>query len=343
MLNLYKIDNGNYVPLDLNFRNVVGTPIQNVRIKGEGNVLSGIYELTFSGVNAGNTATCYIDAFEPKHPYENLSGQTVDLDGSSWQEIIPDIEVQFSNSAAFDDTWKGKIYIGAYYDSNNNQDIQVLDIPTVVAGNESVSQRIAVRNDGGDLEANCQLFVVNGARFKNINGEGFSEIIQTEINLPYKATASDYYEITLTYNSSSNTVDLKVDTLNADVTDTTDGTVYAGGSGIPIDTSKIYEISSGDLTGLRFKLASITQNSTIHLYTSDMSNYVLIAPDVSGSEGTYVSGASGIDLTEDGGSTTGEISAGSTAFFWLKVSPPTTATKDHNMRYSTIVIKSYGV
>ena len=77
MLNLYKIDNGNYVSLKLNFRNIVGTPIQDVKVKGEGNLLPGIYHLTFSSVSPGSTATCHIDVIEPKHPYENTAGSTV--------------------------------------------------------------------------------------------------------------------------------------------------------------------------------------------------------------------------------------------------------------------------
>jgi len=218
-------------------------------VKGEGNLLPGIYHLTFSSVSPGSTAICHIDVIEPKHPYENTAGLTVSLDGTTWQEIIDDIEVQFSNSPSFSDTWEAKIYVGGYYDSTNDVDVSILNVPTIIAGKSSTPQRLAVRNDGGDLEANCQLFIVNGARFKNVSGEGFSKIIQTEANLPYKPTVNDYYEITLTYNSGANTVDLKVDGLNADVIDTSDGTTYPGGSGVPVNTSKVYEISSGSLTG----------------------------------------------------------------------------------------------
>jgi len=89
---------------------------------------------------------------------------------------------------------------------------------------------------------------------------------------------------------------------------------------------------------------SIVDNTpTATIYISDGAQFVETAPDVSGVPGTWQAGTTQLELTEDGGTTQGEIGPGNTAFYWQRFKSGGAATPDLNIRLWSAVYVTKGV
>lgn len=345
-LRLYEILSATYHSLEESKRDVVGTAIISVAKAGNGLQRAGIWTLTFNTVNPGVSAVCVVASADPHDPSRNSGGVAVLLDGSTVHtNVIEGLGLVFSSGVGFNSSWTSTVYYGAYYDSGAAADRSITRVGQVTAGASSTARRIAVRNDGADLAASAQVVVVNGVRFTHGSGTPFVKLEYTEIS--QTANFDPGYAITFANKNTTPTpdvVDILVDGSTYDVKRIDTGEAFPGGSAVPMDGATVLEWTSGPLTGLRFVLASSTANSdTATIFVSDGARLVKIAPDVSGSEGTYQAGTTALQLTEDGGLNAGEIGAAATAFFWTKVVTQGSDSPVGNERHWRFVAKGLSV
>jgi hypothetical protein len=355
-LNEYKIDAGNYKRLDgaggenQSWRNTTGTPITSVTPNAEGNLVAGIYNISFAtgSVVPGVSATALIGCSDPKNPNINTSpGVTVNLDGSTPNKnVIRGLDVVFSSSGSFNESWAGKVYTGAYYDATSGE-VRVTAFGTQDAGQTSAGQRIALRNDGSTIGIDCSVKIVNKARYQHTNGTPFVKTYQLQLNptadadLLGKAVAFANYTA-----GSPPTIDMTVGGVSYDLVNLNTGTTYPGGAALPIDGVTLLKFADGTkYQGVVIVLSTTIMDNTptATIYVSDGAQFVEIAPDVSGAPGTYVAGTAGLTLTEDGGSNPGEIGPGSTAFYWQRFKSGGSATPDLNIRLWAAVYVAKGV
>jgi len=344
-LRLYSLKGGTYFLLEESKRDTVGTAIISVAKAGDNLQRSGIWTLTFNTVVPGVSATCVVTATDPHDPSNNPSGTSVVLDGSTVHyDVIEGLALVFSSSGSFNSSWTSVVYYGVFYDSSDSSTNSILRNGIIVAGNSSTPERISVRNDGSDLSASTTVQVVNGVRFVATSGDPFVLIDHTDVNPT--ANFSPGYAITFAnkVSGSPDTIDILIDGGTYDVERIDTGASYPGGAGVPMDGTTVLEWTSGSLSGVRFVLATSTANTdTATIYVSDMARLIQVAPDLSGSPGTYQAATTPLQLTEDGGSNPGEIAASNVAFFWIKTVTLGTDTPVGNERFARVILKGLGV
>lgn len=343
-LKVKKLRGGVYWGLEESSRNVTGTPIISVAKSGTGNQRAGIYVLTFTNVVPGTSATCHVACADPHNPSRDAVGKPVLLDGTTVHKtIIEGLQLVFSASLSFNSGWEGRVYYGAFYDTNDSTEQSVLNEGTVEAGTTVGTDRLVVENEGSDLAASCSVRVVNGVRFVNDAGTAIKSIAYTEVNLianlgGYAITYDNFVD------ASPDTIDVLVDGLTYDIKRIDTGVSFPGGAGVPMDGVTVLEWTAGPLAGLRFVLdtsTDVTDESTI--YVSDGARLVEIAPDVGGSPGTWQAGTTPLTITQDGGAVIGEIAAGTRAFFHERIKSLSTDSPVGNQRHFRNVTRGLGV
>ena len=355
-LNEYKIDAGNYKRLDgaggenQSWRNTTGTPIVSVTPNEEGNLVAGLYTLTFAtgSVVPGVSATCLIASADPKNPNINLSpGVAVVLDGSTPNKgVIRGLSIVFSSSGSFNEGWTAKAYIGAYFVAPSTE-TRVTAFGTQDAGAISPAQRLAIRNDGDTIGIDCSVKIVNKARFKHTNGTPFTKMYQLQLNPTAdtdtlgKAVAFSNYTP-----GSPKTIDMTVGGTGYTMVNLNTGQSHPGGAALVIDGVTPYKFADGTkYQGVVIILdTSIVDNTpTATIYVSDGAQFVEIAPDVAGVPGTWQPGTTALTLTQDGGSNPGEIGVGLTAFYHTRFKSGGAATPALNMRLWAAIYQAKGV
>lgn len=354
-LNEYKIDSGQYKRLDggggegTSWRNTTGTPITGVTCNDEGNLVAGIYTISFAtgSVVPGVSATALINCSDPKNPNINTSpGMTVSINGTTPNKnVIRGLNITFSSSGSFNESWQGKVYVGAYYKSPD--EIRVTAFGTQDAGQTSAGQRLAIRNDGSTIGIDCSVKVVNKVRFKHTNGTPFLKMWQLQLNPTADADLLGKNVTFTNYASGSPpTITMLVGGIGYDMVDLNTGASHPGGAALKINGTTPYKFADGNkYQGVCIILdTSIVDNTpTATIYVSDGAQFVEIAPDVAGAPGTYIAGTAGLTLTEDGGSNPGEIGPAETAFYWQRFKSGGGATPDLNMRLWAAVYVVKGV
>jgi len=354
-LNEYMIDAGAYKRLDgaggenQSWRNTTGTPIVSVAPNTEGNLIAGIYNISFAtgSVVPGVSATALIGCSDPKNPNINTSpGVTVNLNGSTANKnVIRGLDIVFSSSGSFNESWAGKVYVGAYFVSPS-QETRVTAFGTQDAGVTSAAQRLAIRNDGSTIGIDCSVKIVNKARFKHTNGTPFLKMWQVQAN-PTADTDLLGRAVTFSnYVPSPKTIDMQVGGIGYTMVNLNTGLTHPNGAALIIDGVTPYKFIDGSkYQGVVIILdMSIVDNTpTATIYISDGAQFVEIAPDISGTPGTWQAGTTPLTLTEDGGSNPGEIGPAETAFYWQRFKSGGAATPDLNMRMWAAVYVAKGV
>jgi len=285
-----------------------------------------------------------VTSLDPHDPSRS-TGTAVLLDGTTVHtDVIEGLGLVFSSSGSFNSSWTAQVYYGAFYDSSDQTENSILRFGTIVAGDDSGAQRLAIRNDGGDLSASTTIQVVNGVRFVFVSGTPLVLVDYTEGNPT--ANFNPGYDMTFDNKvvGSPSTVDVLIDGNNYDIQRIDTGTSFPGGAGVPMDGNTVLEWTSGPLTGVRFVLSTaLTDTDEATLYVSDGARLVQFAPDLSGSPGTYQAGTTPLQLTEDGGSNPGEVGPAATAFCWIKIHSLATDSPVGNERFSRLVLKGLSV
>jgi len=355
IINEYKLDGGTYYSLNggggenKSWRNITGTPIISVTPNGEGNLIAGIYTITFAtgSVTPGTNANALVSCDDPHNPNINQSGITVSLDGSTAaNNVIQGLNIVFSDSSSFAENWEAKIYVGSYWKSSTSEEISVTCLHAQDAGVTTDGERLCLKNDGTTVAIDCSVMVVNKARFKNTNQRVFKSLTQRQYN-PTADDNNNGASVTLAnfQTGTPNTVDLLVGGVGYNMTDLNTGNQHNNGAALKADGVTPYMFNAGTkYQGIVIVLdANIASSGpTATLWISDGAQFIELAPDVSGAAGTWQNGTTKLTLTEDG-KTSGEISAGGAAFFWFRFKSGGTATPDRNQRTWTFVYEAKGV
>lgn len=354
-LNEYKIYSATYKRLDggggedESWRNIVGTPVISIITNGEGNLLAGLYTLTFAtgSVVPGVTATCKINSADPKNPNINLVGVTVQIDGSTLNiNVIRGLSIVFSSSGSFTESWSAEVYVGAYYDAVPGVE-RVTAFGTIDAGDTSDEERLAIRNDGSTIGIDCSVQIVNKTRFVHTNGTPFAKMYQLQLN-PTADADLDGEPVTFSnYTAGSpKTIDMQVGGVGYNMENLNTGESHPGGAALEIDGTTPYKFADGTkYQGVVIVLSTtiVDNTPTADIFISDGAQFVEIAPDLSGAAGTWQDGTTNLELTEDGGSNPGEIGPANTAFYWQRFKCGGAATPDLNMRLWAAIYVAKGV
>lgn len=349
VLNCYYVDGGTWYRLDAgsgsgnSWRNTSGSPITSVTPNNERLLVAGIYKITVS--SSGDPATINLVAQgddAPKNPIADTGISVTNDNSTANKNVIPGLSIVFNIASTSD---IGYIYVGSYYDGSDDQD--VINFGGVDAGNYSPSssgRKIYVKNDGTYDVTDAEVKIINAVRIEQDNPQRpFYKSYQNYDYNPINHTTMTGKNITFA-NVGSGTCDVLIggNTFNVEEV----GGSYSGTStGLNMDDSTIYEVTSDTIDfpkGWRFILSSSLQGTdTATLYVSDGGEKVEIAPDVSGSPGTWQDGTTALTIGDSGG-VSGDIDVGDSGVFWIRFHPESSETPDLNMRLFTIVTKAKG-
>lgn len=305
------------------WENTVNTPITGAEYLYDGEAISDVYT-----VAATSATTVNVTADDPKNEVEG-TGLSVTADGSTWNYgIVPGCRFQFSASLA--NGWTAKVSIGALMDSGGATSDR-FNVGVIESGTTSTQRRIVAVNVGSEDSANTAVYSLPGG-FLEDDAQGWIASLSNHTNPTYHAGAIvGDYDITYgDYQSGSpDTADVYVDTVKTIEDAKFDGsTVYEYGAGNGyIDAvdgfeglSIVFEANPGDPSAL-----------THTFYVRGGYDYVELAPDVTGSPGTWQSPP--LTLTESG-QTAGTITASGTAYFWVRLVVPSSASPGDRRMYN---------
>jgi hypothetical protein len=187
----------------------------------------------------------------------------------------------------------------------------------------STQRKIAATNIGSEDSADTEVYALPGSFIEGTDVEDFVDLVQPHTN-PTRhdlAVEADFVVTFADFKSGPpETADVLVDSVKTIEDAKLDGsTLYEHGVSGYIDgvdgflgLGIMFAASPGDPTSESFDL---------HVRRSH--TWVEFAPDVSGSPGTWQSGP--LTLTESG-EVSGTITAGGTAYFWIRVNVPSSAS-----------------
>lgn len=310
--------------------NGTGTPILSAGNGGDGRAIADVYALTFAAVVAGVSANVTVGASSPNNPY---GGQTfaVNLDGTTvYKDVIPGVDLVFSSSGSFLNTWTGTVNIGEF--------LGTFDAFGGGAGTPSTGVRHRVVNDGSGAVSDSEATLLpiakwvkkTGVVFESVRnfaegatekqaGGGSNQVVPYVISIDTVAGAGGSKTCRVLLDG----VVFGTDTLR----DLSTGVSQNGTLVKAITPGHFYRVISGDLTGLEFAISADVANGDIANVLIFEPRFIQIAPDVSGSAGTY--GTSDITLTQAGQSA-GVIQPAGTAFFWRRVLVPAGGNAESN-------------
>jgi len=299
--------------------NTINAPITAHAWRANGQAVAGEYQLDF--INTGGTITVDVTALgggaSSKNPY-HASGVAFTADGTTWNDdVLPGIRLK--GSAAIDTGWQALVTVSNYMDGAASV-TKILEFEIVTAGAASAGVRIGVKNTGdetasGPGAAGVIVYSLPGFHFTGTGAEEFiSRIAPHSSTTRHKLASAATLTITFAnWEDDAGTGKKRADILvdgNTCVTDALfDGlTAYEHGvSG--------YDDGNDYLAGLQIVLPDTTDDptgSSITLTIVDGWQWVEFAEDVAGSPGAY----SNQDLD------IGDITSGSTAYFWARASVP---------------------
>lgn len=288
------------------FTNAVGTPIVSADANEDGSAIADIYTLTFDTVVAETSANVTVTTQSPDNPYDGNSF-AVALDGvTAYDNIVPGVDLVFSDAAGFLDTWAAQVRVGRYAGG--------FAAFGAGAGVPGAGRRHRVENTGTGPATACAVQIVNivklypkvGKIFEYVEpfAEAAVEKLDGDQTAPYAITVENK-----TGSGAAITADIKVDGALVNVRDEDDNVTTSE----DLTVVDIYTIDDGDLEGVVFKLSqSILNTATANILIFE-NLHTQIAEDIAGAAGTY--GTTDVPLTEDG-EAEGEITAGGVAYYW---------------------------
>lgn len=309
------------------FENTINAPIVSISWLDNGEAIAGDYTIA-----ATSGTTVNVTGEDPKNEH-TATGVTVVADGATVNKMtLPGIGIVFSNSLA--SGWTAKVSVGALMDGAGDTSRR-FNVGTIEAGELSTQRQIAARNVGSEDSSETEVYALPGFF---ISGTAVADWIKflknhTDPARHALATPGDY-EITFA-DYQSGTPD------TADVYVNKDG----GGANKAIEDADLDEtmyqygvtgyIDGGDyLPGMSIAFYDNGDPSakvfTVHVREGD--DWVEFAPDSSGSPGAWQSGP--LTLTELG-ETTGTVTAGGHALFWIRLNIPGAAAPG-DMRFAML-------
>jgi hypothetical protein len=331
-------DGAAWVASLVRFTNDTGTPIVSAVWDGDGRALADEYALSFAAVIAGVSANVTVQSSAPNNPYR--ATRAVVLDGVTvHKDVIPGLDIVFSNNGGFLNTWAATVKVGEY--------LGTFDSAGVGAGVPGAGVRYQVLNNGTGAVTNAKARLLPNAKWTAKVGKVFA------IMRPFAEGATEKvagggssrvmpYVLTITAIAGAGgakTCTLQVDgvtfaansLLNLSTGVTQDGTLVKA-----IDT-QFYRVVLGNLTGLEFAVAAGVANgdtANVLIFSPALEQ---IAPDVAGAAGAY--GTADVTLTE-AGQAAGQITAGGVAYYWRRTLIPVGASPESNPRPVDIALQA---
>lgn len=296
--------------------NTLNTPITSSTWLGNGAEIADVYELI-----ALSATSVSVDALigGSKNPYRNMTGITVVADGTTVNKlVVPGVGLIFSASLAIG--WKGRVAVWNYLETDGTY-VAFFSPGIVDSGTSSTGVKIAVKNVGDAASGVTTLYQLPHARLSGTGYESFVTLIAPHTSPTYhEAAVAGAYAITFAdwkTTGAHKSADVYVDAVLAIQDALFDGaTVYQYGAG------NGYDDAANKLPGLQLILALTTADpSTLALTLTVAVGFdrAVVAPDVSGSPGTYAD--QDLVLTQSGESS-GVIQVAGAAYFWWKLTLP---------------------
>lgn len=309
--------------LDYRYENTISTPVTAAEYIGwrSGQGIADTYELTFT-VSGGVTAAVVCGA-DVKNPFQSAS-VAITADGATWNYVLPGWRFKVSSSV---DTGHKAIFSNGAIMTAGGVTTDVLNRGVVEAGSTSTQKQIAAKNVGDADSVTTKIAAVPGFYWTPLSAVAFVYAIlphsddTREHNAPSGTKA-------ITFADWKDGTGAKTGFKTADIY--VDGDLCV--SDAMFDGSTRYEYGHADyddandyLQGQAIILENTTADPsavTITLVTTDGHLWEELAPDNSGSPGTWVTGD--LTLTESG-QQSGTIRAGQSGKFWNRWAPPSSA------------------
>jgi hypothetical protein len=297
------------------FENTISAPIVSVSWLDNGEAIAGDYTIAATGVSTIN-----ITPEDPKNEHE-ATGVTVTADGATVNKLMG-LGIVFSASMA--SGWTSKVSVGALMDAAGATSRR-FNVGTLEVDSMSTQRRIAARNVGSEDSSDTEVYALPGLFMSGTDVALNIKLVKNHTD-PARhalATPGDYV---LTF---ADWQDLAVDTVDVYVNKDGGGANKAIEDAVMDETLYQYGVSGyidgGDyLPGMGIALLAngdpTAKTFTINVREGD--DWVEFAPDSGGAPGTWQSGP--LTLTELG-ETSGTITAGGHAFFWIRINLPGSA------------------
>ena len=314
---------------DVRLNNSTGTPVLTATANRDGRALADVYALTFSNVIAGTSADILITPGSPNNPYGGAA--SILLDGTTvYKDLVPGLSLVFSNSGSFTGAWAATLSVGEF--------LGTFDAFGGGAGVPSTGVRHRVLNDGTGAVSAAKAVLLPIAKWVKKVGTVFNVVRNFAEGATEKQAGGGSNQVKPYVISISNvagagasktcSVSLDGVVFGADTLRNLSTGVSQNGDLVKaITPGAFYRVISGDLTGLEFAVdAGVADGDTANVLIFQ-SRFIQIAPDVSGSAGTY--GTADINLTQSG-QATGVIQPGGVAYFWRRVLVPSGGNAESN-------------
>jgi hypothetical protein len=304
---LHPYDPTGLVREDVRFANVGGGLIASVTYEGTNRDIADVYTLTASGAS-GATATITVTTASGKGPYHDTVFAAVAFDGSTRRDLVPGVATTLPVTTPANgnsSTVSVGIYAGVRM-AGNPTGTQLkwttgINSPgevSVASGQPGFLGKTVIINDGSEAVASALAVrhpvakLINktgpwGLQYVEVVDDQPSEYVLSGVIQPIKLTFANYLA------GSPN----KIDVLAADGGAAASFTVLEiGGSATPIaslqlkaDAATRYQITAGPthLIGLIFCIATTARNTSAENVPVWNNRTVWMAPDVSGSAGTW--------------------------------------------------------
>lgn len=290
-------------------------PITAMDDLDDGRMVAGVYDITFTAVSPGVSGVVTVDTTDANNPWKTTAkavylddDQTVSRTGTLHMDVIGGMGLYFSNSASFDTSWAASVVVGGYF--VNGIATEVLSFGNLRAGEVTTYKKIGAKNTGTTDCTNSAVGVYPGIYFKNMTN---TPIERVKIN--NRVATAGKYNISAT-SITGGMADISVAQYQFN---------YSVGAWVVLIGSTLMGTFACDGATVHTSIISnvdvvlsdtITGDSTASVYIDTVSG-AQVAPDLSGSPGTWVS-TSDVVLTESGG-VAGVVQPGNTAYFWLRV------------------------
>jgi hypothetical protein len=301
----------------LRWENTVNTPVNSATWLYDGEAISDVYT-----VAATSGTTVNVTAEDPKNEVIG-TGISVTADDSTVNYgVVPGVGIVFSSSLA--NGWTAKISIGALMDSGGSTSDR-FNVGVIQADSTSTQRRIVAYNVGSEDSANTEIYALPGFYLED-DAQGWIAYLQNHTD-PARADLAEEGTYVITYADyqagTPDTCDVYVNkdgggAVKAVEDALMDGTLYQYGVSGYIDAQDKFK-------GLGFAFTNEPGDPTSQSHTFYVRKgylYVQVAPDVTGSPGTWQSPP--MTLTESG-ETSGTITASGYAYFWFRLNVPDTA------------------
>lgn len=321
-------EGGVWTPSAVRFENTVPAgdaddPIVSASPNNSGEAIADVYSLTFANIDTvANTATVFVNTQSPNNPFRNQVGIGIIIDGATvHKNVIPGVDLVFSGSGAFVNTWAATVKVGSY--------LGTFAAYGAGAGTPGAAIRHQVENQDSGAAALCKARLINMVIQVKKVGSIFSEVRPFAESAVEKVAGGGServmpYAITTLSVVAGVSASIRVDGAVVNVKNLDTSVETASND---LELGELYRITSGPLIGVEFKLdTSISNASTANILVFEP-RYVEIAPDVAGVAGTW--GVSDVDLTQ-AGQTVGTIQPGAVAYYHIRAKVPDGANAESN-------------